>query len=622
MAEALLSIHDAKVAFGGKPLFEGLTLHILPRDRISLVGHNGSGKSTLFKLIAGELELDGGERWAMPGLRIGYLPQTLSEPLETPVLDYVIAGLPKEKRTHEHLYAAEMVLAPLDIPTDALLKHLSGGQLRRATLARALVNEPDILLLDEPTNHLDVQSIEWLENYISSYQGAVVSVSHDRRYLANTSKRVFWLDRGQMRVSRSGYAEFDEWAEGIIEQEMRELHNLSKRVDAEVDWTQGGVTGRRKRNVRRLGALKRMREQLKAGKAHLHRHTNRITLGPLETAQSAKLVAEFDKVQKSYGDKTILKDFSFRILRGDRIGILGRNGTGKTTLIRMITGDEEKDEGRLRRAKHLDISYFDQKREALDLDATLWKTLVPEGGDHVEVRTGDGGEKHIHVCGYLKQYMFDPKSAHDRLSTLSGGQLNRLMLAKMLAKPGNLLVLDEPTNDLDMDTLDMLQEILDEYDGTLLIVSHDRDFLDRIVHKMLVFEGDGEVVEIVGGYADYEAYRRAQGEANGKPIKARKADKFPEEEETKAIAVPPAAPAPSRMSYKDKFALEKLPSEMEALQEEIRRLKEKLDDADLYMRDPKAFDDAMHRLPEAESELESKENQWLELEDLRIKLLG
>ena len=618
MAEALLSIHEAAVSFGGKPLFEGLTLHILPRDRVSLVGRNGSGKSTLFKLIAGELDLDGGERWEMPGIRIGYLPQTLMEPLETPVRDYVIAGLPKDMRNAENEYLAELVLAPLDLDPEALLAHLSGGQLRRATLARALVNQPDILLLDEPTNHLDLPGIEWLEDYISHYPGAVVSVSHDRRYLANTSKRVFWLDRGKMRISRAGYAEFDAWAETIIEQETRELHNLSKRVDAEVDWTQGGVTGRRKRNVRRLAELGRMRVALKAGKVHLHRHMNKITLAPLETAQSAKLVAEFDKVQKAYSDKVILKDFSLRVLRGDRIGILGRNGSGKTTFIRMLIGDEQKDEGRLRRAKHLEVSYFDQKRETLNPDSTLWDTLAPDGGDYVVMR----GDEQIHVCGYLKRFMFDPKSARDKLATLSGGQLNRLMLAKMLARPGNLLVLDEPTNDLDMDTLDMLQEILDEYDGTLIIVSHDRDFLDRIVHKMLVFEGDGDVVEIIGGYADYEAYRAAQLASAGETKKsnARKANQLPEMDAYEAAPIPIAAPAPSRMSYKDKRALEMLPGEIESLQAEIAAIRTQLDDADFYMREPKAFDRAMHRLPEAEAELDSAETRWLELEEQARKL--
>ncbi len=604
MSEALLSIRDAAVKFGGKPLFDGLSLHILPGDRISLVGRNGSGKSTLFKLIAGELELDGGERWAMPGLRIGYLPQALANPDPIRAIDYVAAGLPREQRNDEYRYLADMVLAPLDIPPDALLSEMSGGQMRRVTLARALVNEPDILLLDEPTNHLDLVGIEWLERYIESYPGAVMSVSHDRAYLANTSKRVFWLDRGMMRVSRQGYAHYDEWAEAIIEQETRELQNLSKRVDSEHDWTQGGVTGRRKRNVRRLSELSRLREALRAGKAHLHRHMGRITLAPLEAAQSSKIVAEFDQVNKHYGEKTILENFSLRIMRGDRIGILGRNGAGKTTLIRMIIGDEAQDSGRLKRAKHLIVSYFDQKRDQLDPNDTLWGALCPDGGDHVELR-----DKLVHVCGYLKQFMFDPKSARDKLSTLSGGQLNRLMLAKMLANPGNVLVLDEPTNDLDMDTLDMLQEVLDAYDGTLILVSHDRDFLNRMVHKLLVFEGDGQVVEIVGGTADYDAYRRMQREQGRNPKEAA--------ETNPAHITPEADPSPkpsTKLSYKDKRAHEQLPARIAALEKEITKLHETLSDPALYTTHPEKFDQASRRLERARAELDAAETQWLELD--------
>ncbi len=605
MSEALLSIREATVRFGGKPLFDELTLHILPRDRISLVGRNGSGKSTLFKLIAGELELDGGARWEMPGLRIGYLPQALANPDPITALDYVAAGLPDDQR-EEYKYLADQVLAPLDIPPEALLCDMSGGQLRRTTLARALVNQPDILLLDEPTNHLDLPGIEWLERFIANYPGAVMSVSHDRAYLANTSQRVFWLDRGKMRVSRQGYAHYDAWAEAIIEQETRELQNLSKHVAAEVDWTQGGVTGRRKRNVRRLAELGRLRNQLKSGKAHLHKHTNKITLAPLEAVQSAKIVAEFDQTNKAYGEKIILKDFSLRIMRGDRIGILGRNGAGKTTLIRMLTGEETQDSGRFKRAKHLDISYFDQKREMLDLTETLWSTLAPDG-DHVEMR-----DKLVHVCGYLKQFMFDPKSARDKLSTLSGGQLNRLMLAKMLACPGNLLVLDEPTNDLDMDTLDMLQEILDEYDGTLILVSHDRDFLNRMVHKLLVFEGDGEVIEIVGGTEDYDAYRRMQRE-QGKLLPSEA-----EEDAPQASAMQSNIPAPrkvsgTKMTYKDLRALELLPKQIAEFEREIAALHATLADADLYVRDAEAFDKASRRLERARAQMDEAETKWLEL---------
>jgi len=603
----LISLDDVTLTFGGKPLFEGLRMHISEGDKICLVGKNGAGKTTLMKLITGELELDGGQRFSLPGVTIGYLAQSVAHNAKDTVHQFVMSGLKPEDRTEAKHHKADKVITPLDLNPEALMGTLSGGQLRRAALARALIAEPDVLLLDEPTNHLDLAAIEWLEQYLNGYRGALVCVSHDRAFLAAISRKVFWIDRGMIRTCPDGYKNFEAWAEMIIEQEARELQNMQKKLAAEVDWTQGGVTGRRKRNQRRLSELYRLREKLKSDKAAYAQRMRAIDVESLPPAQASKIIVEFKHVDKAFknGDREIpiLKDFNLRIVRGDRIGILGKNGSGKSTFVKLLIGELEPDAGRVFRGKTIDIAYFDQNRVQLNPNKTLWDTLCPNGGDYVFL--GNDQNRPQHVCGYLKNFLFDPRIARDRVSTLSGGQQNRLMLAKLLTNPGNVLILDEPTNDLDMDTLDMLQEMLAEYQGTLLVVSHDRDFLDRTVTEVLAFEGDTVVEGYMGGYSDYHAAKKAAL----KPA--------PKKSSEKKAAIAPVAEAPVvRMSGKQRHELEKLPAKITVLEQEIAALKEMLLDTNLYTGDHKKFDTVTRRFAQAQHELEIAELRWLELEEL------
>ena len=607
MAErVVLSLEDIKLTFGGKPLFEGLKMHVLENDRICLIGKNGAGKTTLMKLITGDLEPDLGKRFVVPGLSIGYLAQNVHYSDSETVKHFVLSGLPLHAQDEGKDHLADIVIAPLQIDPDALMQTLSGGQLRRAALARALVTEPDLLLLDEPTNHLDLSAIEWLENYLSYYRGSVVCVSHDRAFLAKISRRVFWIDRGMIRICPSGYAQFDEWAEQIIEQEAREIQNMQKKLSAEIDWTQGGVSGRRKRNQRRLAELGKLRTKIQSEKEAYKKRVQKIELDALEQVQGSKIVAEFKNVSKSFGELPILKDFDYRIIRGDRIGILGKNGSGKSTFIKLLMDEISPDEGRIFRGKTIDIAYFDQSRSLIDERETLWSTLCPDGGDQVTLGNGEK-KRMIHVCGYLKLFLFDPKMARDKVGTLSGGQQNRLVLAKILANPGNVLILDEPTNDLDMDTLDMLQDILADYEGTLIIVSHDRDFLDRTVTEVLAFEGNAEVESYLGGYSDYLAKKTL---ASQQATKSKSKDN---------IIIPPQAPAlpPAKMTFKHKHELENLPGKMAALEKEVAELKSKLMDSNLYNKSPEEFDRISKRYEAVQADLAHCEHRWLELDEMR-----
>ena len=614
MAErVLISLEDITLTFGGKPLFTGMNVHVNERDRVCLIGRNGAGKTTLMRLITGALEPDGGKRFVLPGLRIGDLPQNVTADPALTVKAFVLAGLPPHEQTEDKHYLADIVMAPLELVPDAPMGKLSGGQARRAALARALVADPDVLLLDEPTNHLDLAAIAWLEEYLANWRGAVVCVSHDRTFLANISRKVFWLDRGMIRTCPKGYAGFEAWAAEILEHEARELSNLHKKIEQEVDWTQGGVTARRKRNQRRLAELHRMRAKLKADQAAYNQTMRTIELDPLAPTLASKIICEFKNVSYSIpragGSLPILQDFNLRVLRGDRIGILGRNGSGKSTFLKLLVGDLVPDAGRVSRGKNIEVSYFDQNRSLLNPRKSLWETLCPDGGDHVFLGSGEE-QRSRHVCAYLKDFLFDPKIARDLVGNLSGGQQNRLMLAKILAKPGNVLILDEPTNDLDMDTLDMLQELLADYPGTLLLVSHDRDFLDRTVSKVLAFEGNGQVEGHIGGYSDYLATKTA-----GHSPKA--ADAVPQKNSAAPDTAPAAKPLAGKMTFKLKHELETLPQTINNLEKEIISLKMNLADPTFYTRDPAGFDKAAARLATAEQALEAAELRWLELEELR-----
>lgn len=613
MSDLILSVEDATVIIAAKPFFEGMTFHIHAGRKIALVGKNGAGKTTLMNMITGERELDDGKRFLLPGTTTGYMQQNIEPTPGKTVREFVFEGLPNDLEDWDIDYRIETVIAPLHLNIHDTLENLSGGQLRRAALARALVEQPDILLLDEPTNHMDLELIEWLEGYINSYPGAVVIVSHDRAFLANTTDRVFWLDRGRLRTAPRGYAQFEEWAKEMLDQEGRELHNRAKKVELEMEWANRGVKARVKRNVRRVAEARDMRDQLERDMKSFRRVTSKIELPPITAEESSHNVAEFYNVCKSYGDKKILDKFNMRIKKKDRIGILGRNGAGKTTFLRLLTGEQEPDSGRVKVAKDLHFSYFDQTRSMLQNDKTIKDNLCNLGSDYLDVRG-----KQRHVCGYLKDFMFDPEDAWRAVSTLSGGQKNRLMLAKILANPGSMLIMDEPTNDLDMDTLDMLTDILRNYDGTLFVVSHDRSFLDEVVTKTLAFEGDARVEGIIGGYSDYIAFKRAREmEEKKQPASPAPPQK---KAETKQDNTPPAAtdtpaPKPQKLSYKHKLELENLPKEIAALEAEIKKLEALLADPEFYNRDAEGFMNASTRLPQAKDALDEKEMRWLELSE-------
>lgn len=618
-APLLLSVKDALIRYSEIPVFEDLSFNIHEKSRIALVGKNGTGKTTLMNVITGVQDLDAGERWEEQGVTIGYLKQDIIPKDGETVFDYIFTEI-KDEDKDLHSYKVDMIAEALHLDVTAKMNRLSGGQIRRAGLARALVEEPDILLLDEPTNHLDLEAIEWLEDYLNSYRGTLLCVSHDKTFLANITNQVFWLDRGNLKVSPRGFKYFDEWSTLLLEQEERELHNRKQIVAQEVEWANRGVKARRKRNVRRVEIIKEMRAKLEADQASYRRATRKVNIDASQTIEnSSKIVAEFYNVNKSFeedGKKIPIFDkFSLRIQRGERIGILGKNGSGKTTFLKMLIGELEPDQGRVKTRKELEFSYFDQKRSDLDPELPIKKILSPNGGDYIDVMG-----KQRHVCGYLKDFMFDPSRVYDKVSTLSGGQKNRLMLAKILANPKTCLILDEPTNDLDTDTLDMLEETLIQYQGTLIVVSHDRDFLDQTVTRTLAFEGHGKIESCIGGYSDYLAKKK---QSSDKTKKENKTDKTKDKnqagmsknnQQTKDQA---AAPKPVKLTYKLEHELKKLPEKIQTAEKAIKEYNALLGDADYYSRDPDGFHETVKALGEAQAKLERYENRWLELEEMK-----
>lgn len=611
--QLILSVREALVQFGEIPIFKDLTFNIHEGSRISLVGKNGAGKSTLMNIITGARDLDDGERWVLEGIKIGYLQQEVHFRPGQTVYEFIFETFGKDVEQWEIDYKIDMVVTPLDLHLDDRMEVLSGGQIRRVALARALVEDPDLLMLDEPTNHLDLYIIEWLEQYLQSYRGAIICVSHDRTFLANISNTIFWLDRGRLRVCPKGFGHFEEWSEMLIEQERRELANRQKFVDQESEWASRGVKARRKRNVRRVELMKEARDALKADLSAFRRMMGKVKFEPGEVEMTSRIVAEFYNVSKTFvedtREKVILQNFHLRIQKGDRIGILGKNGSGKTTFLKLLIDELQPDTGSVKRKKELEFSYFDQKRKDLKDDVTLWKTLCPEGGDHIDVMG-----KARHVCGYLKDFLFDPSKAHHYVGTLSGGQKNRLMLAKILANPRTCLILDEPTNDLDMDTLDMLEEMLTAYQGTLIIVSHDRDFLDQTVTKILAFEGDGKVEGVIGGYSDY--LEKVKGKKEEKP---RLSAPAPKKEDKAAVAGPAKVPV-KKLTYKLQHELDTLPDKIAEMETTVAHLTKTLQDADFYNRDVEGFMNTTKALESLKSELSRAENRWLELSAMQEAL--
>ncbi|HLH50692.1 MAG TPA: ABC-F family ATP-binding cassette domain-containing protein, partial [Roseiarcus sp.] len=485
----LLQLKDIRLSFGATPLLQGAELSVAPGERIALVGRNGSGKSTLLKIAAGAIEADAGDRFVQPSAALRYLPQEPDLKGFATALDYVLAGLGESEDSSR----ARALLGALGVAAEADPKTMSGGQARRAALARVLAPSPDILLLDEPTNHLDIAAIEWLEGELKAFRGALVVISHDKRLLANLTEATIWLDRGATRRLDRGFAAFEAWRDKLLEDEEAERHKLDRRIAAEEHWLRYGVTARRKRNQRRVGELRALRVERREAK----RVQGDARLVASDAPLSGKLAIEAERLGKAYDGQPIVRDFSIRVLRGDRLGVVGPNGAGKTTLINLLTGALAPDSGTLRLGANLVMATLDQSRASLDPETTLSNALTGGGSDTVSVK----GERK-HVVGYMRDFLFSPEQARTPIGRLSGGERGRLMLARALAQPSNLLALDEPTNDLDMETLDLLQEMLADYAGTILLVSHDRDFLDRVATSVVVNEGEGRWVEYAGGYSD------------------------------------------------------------------------------------------------------------------------
>lgn len=595
------TIRNARLQFGERPLFTGLDLYVKKGDKACLVGRNGSGKSTLLKVMAGLVEPDAADVFLQPGTLVSYMAQDDDLDAYDTLRDVVLSGLGEHRG--DEAYKADVLISDLGIAESQKTKTASGGERKKAALAKALVSDPDILLLDEPTNHLDIATIEKLEGIIRDFSGAVIVVSHDKAFLKRVGKSMIWLDRGIARISDKGFEHFDDWQEAVFGQEEAEQRRLTRKLEAETEWLRKGVTARRKRNQGRLRRL----YDLRAQRRDQLKQTGSVDLNIEEGTLRSKLIIEAKHLHKTFGDRVIINDFSIRIMQGNKIGIVGANGAGKTTLLKLLTQKLEPDSGMSRRARMIEEVYFDQHRETLDPNATLKETLCPDGGEHILVQN-----EYKHVYSYLKDFLFKPSEANAPVSSLSGGEKNRLLLAKALAKPSNFLVLDEPTNDLDTDTLDLLQEALVNYRGTLLVVSHDRDFLDNVATSLLYLSGDGSVVEYVDSCTDMlEKVRLKEEEKQKKAAKILPAEKKEN---------PKPKTQTRRMSYKDRRLLENLPREIEILEAEIRLVESKMGDPEFYARSPDEFQREAERLGTLKADLDAKETQWLELNMLAEEL--
>ena len=607
-SQLILSIKEAMVRFKDKPIFEDLNFNLHQKSRIALVGKNGSGKTTLMKMIAGEIELEEGERWLENKIEIGYLNQEFINLSNKNILQELISTINDDE---EKKFKIDIITEALNINLKSKLIDLSGGQLRKVGLAKALINEPDILLLDEPTNHLDLEVIEWLENYLNKYNGTIICVSHDRTFLSNVTDKVFWIDRGNLKISPKGFKFFDEWSQSLLEQEEKELRNRKQSLSVDIEWASKGVKARVKRNVRRLEQIKLMQKKLEEDETSYRRAISKIKVNSnIKFKDHAKSISEFFNVSKSFKTNSeeikILENFNFKINKGDRIGILGGNGSGKTTFLKLLLKEETPDKGTIKNFKNIEFSYFDQKRSDLFLKETIKKNMCPSGGDYINVMGKDR-----HVYGYLKEFQFDPKILNDYVSTLSGGQKNRLMLAKILANPKSCLILDEPTNDLDMDTLDLLEEILINYKGTLIIVSHDRDFLDQTVTRILAFQGDGQVIDCIGGYSDYLKLKKNSFK-NKNSIK-HDLNKVKKDNQSKISNN-------NKLTYKLEHELSIIPSEIKKLETIISQMNNILSDADLYTKNIDKFLESSKTLEMSKKKLDELETRWLELDLQKNKL--
>ena len=599
MAAPVLSYEDLGLIQGEGWLFRGLDLYVGQRDRLALIGRNGVGKTTLLKCLAGLIDTDEGRRTIVPGTKVVLLEQDPAIPSSGSLLDWVVSGTGAPAP-----HAAAIVADQIGIDLDRPAATASGGERRRAAIVRALAQAPDVLLLDEPTNHLDLGAIEWLEQWLGRFAGAFIVISHDRTFLKRLTRSTLWLDRGTLRRAEIGFGGFEAWTEKVYEEEARAAEKLDSKLALELRWLERGVTARRRRNQGRLAKLHEMRAQRAAmlggpGSAKLALSKDQVR---------TKAVIEAENVSKSYGDRTVIRDFSLRIQRGDRIGLVGPNGAGKTTLLKLLTGEIRPDTGTVSLAKTLSGIVIDQQRKLMEPERTV-RDILAHGGDWIAVR---GHKKHIK--GYLKEFLFDPAIADAPVGSLSGGERSRLLLAREFAREANLLVLDEPTNDLDLETLDLLQEVIADYSGTVLLVSHDRDFLDRTVTITLGLDGSGTVDIVAGGYDDWERKRKTalpvRGGTSGRSGRGGAAAK------AAAPQFPTSAPplkGRGKLSYKDQRDLDRLPGEIERIEAEIATAEGSLHDAGLYMRDPARFAELTRHVADLRAEKERAEERWLEV---------
>jgi len=595
-----MQLSDISLTFGGDPVFHDLSLVMQPGDRVALVGRNGSGKSTLMKVMAGLVEADAGDRVISPGNSVGYMEQ------EPDMSGFSTLGefASSELDTGE-MYRVEMAAEGLKFDPDRPVETASGGERRRAALAKLMAEAPDLMLLDEPTNHLDIEAIAWLESELKQTRAAFVLISHDRAFLRELTRATLWIDRGKVRRQERGFEGFEAWRDKVWQEEDDARHKLDRKIKSEARWAVEGISARRKRNQGRVRALQDLRAERSAQIKRQGTAAMALESGP----KSGKKVIEATNISKAYENKCILRDFSIRIQRGDRVAFVGPNGVGKTTLLKMLLKEVEPDDGSVTHGTNLLPVVFDQARAQLDLKMSLWDSLtgdkdmrVSGQADQVMVR----GQPR-HVVGYLKDFLFDERQARAPVKSLSGGEKARLLLAKLMARESNVLVLDEPTNDLDIETLDLLQELLDDYDGTVLLVSHDRDFLDRVATTTIAMEGNGQATVYAGGWSDYQAQKGADathqdGKKDAKTI-------------SKKSELKSKSPAKPKLSFTEKHRLEELPKELERLEAEIAKLEQLLADPELFTRDPVKFKKATEALTTRQEALEKAEEEWLTLEE-------
>ncbi|MEL6235241.1 MAG: ABC-F family ATP-binding cassette domain-containing protein [Pseudomonadota bacterium] len=605
----LLTLSDIALTFGGRPVFAGLELAVGAGDRIALVGRNGSGKSTLMKVMAGLTEADAGTRFVQPGVTVSYMAQDPDMAGYATLAEFVAEPLPVEEG-----YRAEIAMEGLGMDGGLDPAQASGGERRRAALARLVAQEPDLMLLDEPTNHLDIAAIGWLEAHLAQTRAGFVLISHDRAFLRALSRATLWIDRGEVRRLDRGFAAFEDWRDKVYEEEDLKAHKLDRLIKAEARWAVEGISARRKRNQGRVRRLEGLRAERREAIARTGTAQMALEAGP----KSGRLVIEAEGLAKRFGTRVIIRDLSLRVMRGERLALVGPNGAGKTTVLKLLTGALAPDAGRIRLGTGLEEAVFDQNRAQLDPSKSLWETLTLDpalgrsgSSDQIVVRG-----KPRHVVAYLKEFLFEERQARGPVSALSGGEKARLLMARIMARESNLLILDEPTNDLDIETLDLLQELLDAYDGTVLLVSHDRDFLDRVASTTIEMTGDGRATVYAGGWSDMQAQKAAAGMDAPAPLRAEKqASRPPKPPPAKAASKP-------RMSFKQTHRLDALPGEIDRVTAEIEKLEAFLADPDLYATAPEKFAKATDALAERQALLTAMEEEWLELETLREETGG